>query len=110
MLLISPDCIQLYPSAKNRSISFTKLDDGKNFPGQLYDNFAARGRKAAEEHLPNLLEDIKAIADGESQTDPTFKTTRLYIRLSATEVRQQLIDQKKYRSVTLSRNDPQQTQ
>jgi hypothetical protein len=63
---------------------------------ECYDNFAARGRKAVEEHLPNLLEDLKAIADAESQTDPSFKTTRLYIRLSAAEVRKQLIDQKNY--------------
>ena len=58
--------------------------------------FSARGRKRAEEHLPNLLEDIKAIADEQSQTDPTFKTTRLYTRLTAKEVRQQLILQKGY--------------
>ncbi len=63
---------------------------------ESYDNFAARGRKAAEEHLPNLLDDIKAIVDAESQTDPTFKTTRLYIRLSAAEVRKQLVEQKGY--------------
>jgi len=60
------------------------------------DNFAARGRKRAEEHLPNLLTDIKAIVDGQSQVDPTFKTTRLYTRLSAAEVRRQLILQKEY--------------
>ena len=58
--------------------------------------FSARGRKRIEEHLPNLLEDIKAIADEQSQTDPTFKTTRLYTRLTAKEVRQQLILQKGY--------------
>ena len=63
---------------------------------QSYDNFGARGRKAAEEHLPELLEDLKAIAEAESQTDPTFKTTRLYIRLSAAEVRKQLKKQKNY--------------
>jgi hypothetical protein len=63
---------------------------------QCYDNFASRGRKLAEEHLPNLLENIKAIAEAESQTDPTFKTIRLYIRLSAAEVRKQLIEQKGY--------------
>jgi len=68
---------------------------------QCYDNFAARGRKATEEHLPNLLEDIKAIADAESQTDPTFKTIRLYIRLSAAAVRKQLIEQKGYRDEEL---------
>lgn len=64
---------------------------------ECYDNFAGRGRKAAEEHMPNLLADIKAIAEAESQTDPTFKTTRLYIRLSAAAVRKQLIEQKGYR-------------
>ncbi|RLI52213.1 MAG: ISAzo13 family transposase [Candidatus Thorarchaeota archaeon] len=63
---------------------------------RCYDNFSARGRKPAEYHLPNLLNDIKAIAEAESQTDPTFKTTRLYIRISAAEVRKQLIKQKGY--------------
>ena len=61
---------------------------------RCYDNFSARGRKPAEHHLPNLLDDLKAIAEAESQTDPTFKTTRLYIRLSAAEVRKQLMAQK----------------
>jgi hypothetical protein len=60
------------------------------------DAFSARGRKRAEEHLPNLVDDIKAIADEQSQTDPTFKTTRLYTRISAKEVRKQLIHQKGY--------------
>ena len=63
---------------------------------RCYDNYSARGRKPAEHHLPKLLDDIKAIVEAESQTDPTFKTTRLYIRLSAAEVRKQLIVQKGY--------------
>jgi hypothetical protein len=58
------------------------------------DNFAARGRKPSEAHLPNLLTDIAAIVDGQSQTDPQFRTTRLYTRLTAAEVRRQLIAQK----------------
>jgi len=41
--------------------------------------------------------DIKAIAEAQSQTDPTFTTTRLYTRLTAAEIRQQLIEQKGYR-------------
>ena len=41
------------------------------------------------------------MADAECQTDPTFKTTRLYIRLSATEVRKQLMAQKGYRDEQL---------
>lgn len=62
----------------------------------IKDNFSARGRKKAEEKLPNLLADIERIVDGSSQTDPTFQSTRLYCRLSAAEVRRQLIKQKHY--------------
>jgi len=62
----------------------------------IIDNFSARGRKPAEAHLPQLLEDIRAIADEQSQTDPTFQTTRLYTRMSAAEMRRQLIEQKGY--------------
>jgi transposase len=60
------------------------------------DAFSCRGRKPAEFHLPQLLQDIKAIAADQVQTDPTFATTRLYCRLSAAEVRRQLIDRKGY--------------
>ena len=60
------------------------------------DNYTARGRKRAEEHLPNLLEDIRSIVDGQSQTDPSFESTRLYTRLSAAAVRQALITQRGY--------------
>ena len=56
------------------------------------DAFGSRGRKRAEDHLPNLLTDIRAIVDGQSQTDPQFKTNRLYRRLTASEVRRQLIE------------------
>src|SRR5437870_5663142 len=58
------------------------------------DNFAARGRKRAEDHLPHLLADLVAIVDSQSQTDPQFRTKRLYTRLDAVEVRRQLIAQK----------------
>jgi Rhodopirellula transposase DDE domain len=63
---------------------------------RLVDHFGERGRKKAEEKLPNLLADISAIVDGQSQTDPTFRSVRLYTRLSAAEVRRQLIQQKGY--------------
>ena len=65
------------------------------------DGYAGRGRKRAEVHLPNLLVDIAAIADGQSQTDPSFESTRLYTRLSAAAVRQALITQKGYRAADL---------
>jgi hypothetical protein len=60
------------------------------------DAFSQRGRLRAEERLPHLLEDIRAIVDSQSQTDPRFRTQRLYTRLSAAVVRQQLIEQRGY--------------
>lgn len=65
------------------------------------DNFGARGRKPAEAHLPNLLADLRDLVDSQSQTDPSFKSTRLYTRLSAAEVRRQLIAHKGYQDDTL---------
>ena len=59
--------------------------------GPIKDNFSDRGRKKAEELLPNLLDDIKKIVDPESQTDPSFNSCRLYTRLTAGEVRRQLL-------------------
>jgi hypothetical protein len=61
-----------------------------------YDNYAARGRQRTEARLPELLKDLRAIAEQHSQTDPKFQSTRLYLRLSAASVRQQLIEQKGY--------------
>jgi hypothetical protein len=65
------------------------------------DGYALRGRKRSEDHLPNLLADITTIVDGQSQADPQFRTNRLYTRLTATEVRRQLIAQKGYRKEEL---------
>jgi hypothetical protein len=60
------------------------------------DAFRCRGRKPAEAHLPRLLQDITDIVRDHVQTDPTFQTTRLYCRLTAAEVRRQLISRKGY--------------
>lgn len=62
----------------------------------IADNFSARGRKKAEDHLPNLLDDIQAIVEPTSQADPTFRTTQLYTPLTAKEVRRRLIEDKGY--------------
>jgi Rhodopirellula transposase DDE domain len=61
------------------------------------DAYTSRGRKRSEAHLPNLLTDITTIVDGQSQAEPQFRTNRLYTRLTAMEVRRQLIAQKGYR-------------
>ncbi len=65
------------------------------------DAFHCRRRKPAEAHLPRLLDDIRAIADGQSQADPKFQTNRLFTRLSAAEVRRQLIATKGYTDAEL---------
>ncbi len=60
------------------------------------DNYSQRGRWKAEEHFPNLLEDIKKLVDDQSQTDPSFKSQRLYTRLTASQVRKLLIEKFDY--------------
>jgi hypothetical protein len=65
------------------------------------DAFHCRRRKPAEEHLTRLLEDIRSIADGQSQADPKFQTNRLFTRISAAEVRRQLIATKGYTDAEL---------
>jgi transposase len=60
------------------------------------DAFSQRGRKRIEHRLPRLLEDIRDLVQDQCQTDGTFKTTRLYCRLSAAAVRRQLIARKGY--------------
>ena len=74
-----------------------ELDSGVS----CIDAFTRRGRKRAEEHLPNLLTDIQAIVDSQSQADPQCRSHRLYTRLTAAEVRRQLIAQKGYTDAEL---------
>jgi hypothetical protein len=69
-----------------------ELDSGMT----CIDAFSARRRKPAEEHLPRLLDDIRDIVDGQCQADPRFQTDRLFIRISAAEVRSRLITRKGY--------------
>ena len=69
--------------------------------GPQEDNFAARGRKSVAERLPRLRDDIRDLLEGQSQTDPTFASQRLYTRLSAREVREQLIQRKGYTNAEL---------
>lgn len=65
------------------------------------DNFSARGRKPVEFHLPTLFQDIRDLIKDNLQTDPTFRTTGLYCRVSAAEVRKQLIKCKGYTDTQL---------
>ncbi len=58
------------------------------------------GPKRAEEIFPDLFADIRSIVDGQSQTDPQFRSQRLYTRLSAAEVRRQLVKHHGYDETT----------
>jgi hypothetical protein len=71
---------------------------------KIVDAHNAKGRKKAEEILPTLMDDIKDIVDSQSQTDPNFKTTRLFTRLTVKEIRNQLIQQKGYTDEALPTN------
>ncbi len=84
----------------NRKTLAKALDEYRG--GFCYiDHYHLRGRKRAEEHLPRLLDDIRELADRYSQTDPTFRTTRQYTRLTTAALRQQLIDEKGYTDAEL---------
>ena len=69
-----------------------ELDSGMT----CVDALSSRRRKPAEGHLPRLLGDIRDIVDGQCQADPKFQTDRLFIRISAREVRSRLITRKGY--------------
>ncbi|MEH2117785.1 MAG: hypothetical protein V7K46_06205 [Nostoc sp.] len=70
----------------------------------IADSFRLRGSKPTEHRLPNLLEDISSIVEPQSQTDPSFESTKLYTRLSAAQVRHQLIDIIGYQDFSYSPN------
>jgi hypothetical protein len=65
------------------------------------ENFAAKGRQRMEVRNPQLAQDIAAIVEPHTQTDPELKSDRRYSNLSAAEVRQALIAQKHYREEDL---------
>ena len=67
----------------------------------IEDRFEQRGRRRVEERLPNLLDDICSIVEPSGQTDPTFRSTRIYSPLSAEEVRLWLIMQYGYNDAEL---------
>jgi len=65
--------------------------ESANNSTQIEDQVHRRGRKAIENHIPTLCDNIRKIADRNSCQDPTFDTTQLYCRLSAKSVRNELL-------------------
>jgi hypothetical protein len=65
------------------------------------DNYQARGRKKTEEKLPSLTEDIENLLANQSSTEPKFRSTFRYTRISARAVREALIEEKGYQDEEL---------
>ena len=61
------------------------------------DGRAGNKRTGVLDRLPNLEKDIRDVVDCWSQTDPRFKTTRRYSKLSVDEVVGKLLQDKGYR-------------
>ena len=68
------------------------------------DAFCLRGRTRSDKRLANLLDDIRDIVDSNAQVDATLRTPGLYLKMTARQVRTQLIEQKHY---TGSRHNPE---
>jgi hypothetical protein len=64
--------------------------------GPIPDQVQTRGRKSVDTRLPQLDQDIQRIVQPESQTDPTFRTLRHYRRMTAPNVRRQLVEEYGY--------------
>ena len=60
-----------------------------------------RGRKRSEDRLQDLERDIRSIVEPKTQVDATLHTPRMYVKMTAEEVRKQLIDQKNYKDKDL---------
>ena len=61
------------------------------------DAYSLRGRKRSEDRLPSLEKDIRNILEPNAHVDATLHTTRLYVKMTAKEVRNQLIELKSYK-------------
>ena len=68
------------------------------------DNHNLKGRKKITDKLPRLEDDIKDIAESQSQIDPKFQSNRIYTRLTVNEFRKQLICKKGYKYTELPTN------
>jgi len=72
---------------------------------ECLDGRAGNERAGVEERLPSLKSDIKDVVEIWSQTDPRFKTTARYSRLTVAAVIKRLIQDKGYRDQDLPSNE-----
>jgi hypothetical protein len=55
------------------------------------EDYSTRGRRKSEEKSPELVEEIHALVEPESQADPKFQTSLAYTRITAKAVHEQLV-------------------
>ncbi len=60
------------------------------------DNFEGRGKNRTEDKIPNLTENIKFLAERETQADPAMKSSLTHTRVTGKSVRKALIREKGY--------------
>lgn len=60
------------------------------------DNFKGRGRNKAEDALPGLEADVRAIGDLHTQADPAVKSSLTYTRLTGKSLKKALVQDKGY--------------
>ena len=65
------------------------------------DNTSARGNRKTEVKQPWLEQDIRSLAEPQSQQDPKFQSPFQYTRMTAKAMRQALMDQKGWKSEDL---------
>ena len=57
-------------------------------------NYSKTGRQRFEDLHPKFADDLRDIAEPQTQTDPELKTDQRYLNLTSAEVRTRLIDEK----------------
>ncbi len=67
------------------------------------EHFSARGNRTTEAKRPQLAEDIRCLAEPESQVDPKFQSPFRYTRMTAHAMRQALVDKKGWKEDARSR-------
>ena len=55
------------------------------------ENYSTRGRRKSEEKSPELVQEIQALVEPESQADPKFQTPLAYTRITAKAVHERLV-------------------
>ena len=55
------------------------------------ENYSTRGRRKSEEKNPELVQEIQALVEPESQADPKFQTPLAYTRITAKAVYERLV-------------------